>query len=103
MNVEPTMLADCVLQSASFSGPIRPQLIDACFGLSPEFSTPVEKTVENRGLGYEPLGKHPRPYRNKGEPAQFLHLVPADLLPGRGRHFRDRASTKWPVRGMADQ
>jgi len=35
MNVEPTMLADCVLQSASFSGPIRPQSFDA-FLVSPQ-------------------------------------------------------------------
>ena len=37
-----------VLQSASFIVASRPQLIPCAFGLSPKFSTPVEKTVENR-------------------------------------------------------
>ena len=42
-------------------------VIPCAFGLSPEFSTPVEKTVEN-SLN-EPLGRNSRAYRNEGKPA----------------------------------
>jgi hypothetical protein len=58
LKVEPTMLAkgfkECqsgwfVLQSASFKPNSRSASNTCVFGLSPKFSTPVEKTVENRG------------------------------------------------------
>src|SRR3954465_9625176 len=39
-----------VLESASFSRPVPAVVIPCAFGLSPKFSTPVEKTVENRIL-----------------------------------------------------
>src|SRR6476646_2400826 len=39
-----------MLESASFSELIPAVLITCAFGLSPKFSTPVEKTVENRIL-----------------------------------------------------
>src|SRR5215475_6363761 len=70
-----------VLQSASFFR--RLQTVNAAanpcsFGLSPEFSTPVEKPVENRRN--ERVGPDSRSDRNEGEPPLVLHLVPADVV-----------------------
>src|SRR3954470_2094576 len=87
-----------VLQSASFSRP-RPHVQGAAnpcsFGLSPEFSTPVEKPVENRPN--ERLGADSRPYRNKGEPSLVLHVVPAHVVHRRRSRFDRRPG---PERGL---
>src|SRR5215467_12798299 len=82
-----------VLESASFIWPSRPWTTPCVFGLSPEFSTPVEKTVEIRGRRkiYESLGGNPRQNRNEGEPSQLLYLVPADELHRRGPAVGNRS------------
>src|SRR5881628_688894 len=101
--------------SSAVSGPDIP----CVFGLSPKFSTPVEKTVENRPHSrrrldfwpechrsrqfHESLGANPRPDRNKSEPAQLLHVVPANELHYRRPPVGHRARPQWAVQRLAHQ
>src|SRR3954464_5424285 len=71
------------------------------FGLSPEFSTPVEKPVENRPN--ERLGADSRPYRNKGEPPLLLHVVPAHVVHRRGPQLDRRPGSERRLHGLAHQ
>src|SRR5439155_3118357 len=83
------------------------------FGLSPKFSTPVEKTVEKRGeapanlpafvQANESLGRDPRAHRNEGQPPLVLYLVPADGGHYRGRRVDHRARPERHVQGVADE
>src|SRR5262249_54547219 len=62
--------------SRALNCPVRVAVIQCSFGLSPEFSTPVEKTVENSGEARaktvrvarrnEPLGRDSRAHRDEG-------------------------------------
>src|SRR5262245_42832340 len=86
------------------------------FGLSPKFSTPVEKTVEIHRICWlakrhrrttrrrnEPLGPDSFPCRNKGKSTQLLHVVQADQLRGRGWLGDYRSRTERTVQGLADE
>src|SRR5437867_5330697 len=93
--------------------PVRVALIQCSFGLSPEFSTPVEKTVEIPGetpskaarlaLRNEPLGRNPRPHRNEGQPALVLYLVSADDVYRRRPRLGDRAGAERALQGLAHE
>src|SRR5437588_4057404 len=93
--------------------PVRVALIQCSFGLSPEFSTPVEKTVEIPGetpskaacvaLRNEPLGRNPRPHRNEGQPALVLYLVPSDHVCRRRSRLRDGAGAERALQGLAHE
>src|SRR5262249_23738883 len=70
------------------------------FGLSPEFSTPVEKSVEKPAFSHisrrnrsndESLGTGPVAHRNEGEPVHVPHVVPADDVRLRGPLIHNRA------------
>src|SRR5689334_14228645 len=81
-----------------------PAAVNPCaFGLSPKFSTPVEKTVENRALGHEPVGSRPGPDRNKGEPAQFLYVVPTHVVFSRRSDLGNRPGPQCTFQGLAHQ
>jgi hypothetical protein len=43
-----SIFPECVRVGLRLQGPVPAVVIQCAFGLSPKFSTPVEKTVENR-------------------------------------------------------
>src|SRR5256885_15543559 len=92
-----------VLQSASFQsgGPGLKTAVNPCsFGLSPEFSTPVEKPVENPPN--ERLGPDTRAHRNESESSFVLHMVPADLFRCRRPHVDRGPGAERSVHELAD-
>src|SRR3954469_1117050 len=89
-----------VLHTAA-SGTVQDAANPCSFGLSPEFSTPVEKPVENRPN--ERLGADSRPYRNKGEPSLVLHVVPAHVVHRRRSRFDRRPCPERGLHGLAHE
>src|SRR5262249_39276706 len=51
----------------------------------------------------EHLGRAPRADRDQDEPAQLLHVVPADVVSRRGPVVGDRAGAERDVQGVAHQ
>src|SRR5829696_6920325 len=106
---EVSISSDCVTVGG-FPGTLLSAVIQCTFGLSPKFSTPVEKAVEKPPptilpllWNHEPLGRNPRAHRDEGQPAQLLHMVPADDVRRGGPHFGHRAGAERPVQRLADQ